>query len=61
MKRIFFLLPFFLFFLFIDSFALKAEALKVIYRDDVRQFLNFPLNIKVDSEHFNFYVIDSSK
>jgi len=61
MKKVFCLLPFFLFFLITESFAFKAEALKVIYRDDVRQFLNFPLNIKVDSEHFNFYVIDSSK
>ena len=55
------LLPFFYFFLFIESFAFKAEALKVIYRDDVRQFFGFPLNVKVDTEHFNFYVIDSPK
>jgi len=61
MKKVFYLFPLFLFLLFIDSFAFKAEALKVIYRDDVRQFFGFPINVKIDSEHFNFYVIDSSK
>ncbi len=61
MKKVFYLLPIFIFFLFIKSFAFKVEALKVIYRDDLRQFLKFPINIKVDTEHLVFYVVDSSR
>lgn len=61
MKKILLLSLLFLNIFSIKGFTFAVEVLKVIERDDRRQFLKYPVNVKVDQEHFNIYVVDSSR